>query len=207
MTNPLVANRRPPVASANDRSSNHLDSSTTNPYLFPYVGWTCMRSDCRSTTTAPQGFATFRPSAASRHQWPRRNDRAGTIRHRQCPSQRECSHPHSDETARSRRSPRKTSTAAVPHPAFSPDGVAASPQTVSRSASRASWDANPQDSRFDTTRIAPPCPPTTPLSSARHPRASCLPVRRRGPARAPAQPRRIPVRVRSRIVSSWITSI
>src|ERR1700731_1133923 len=133
-----------------------------------------------------QGSATCRPSATSRCPWLRRNDRAGTTPLRQYPSQKVCSRPHSDENGRRRRSPRKKSVAAASRPASSPDEAEGYPQIAWRSASLASWDANPPDWRYDTTRIAPPSPPATPVSSARHLRSNCLLAQR--PALVPAQP-------------------
>src|SRR5260370_32801693 len=100
--------------------------------------------------------------------------------------QKECRHHRTDETARPGRSPQKASTAAALRLAFSRDEAEATPRTASRSASLASWDANPPDRRFDTTHSAPPFPPATPVSSAPHPPQDCLKWQPQNPARVPA---------------------
>src|SRR6266403_4749431 len=97
VSNPPVAIRRPPVASASDPTSDHLDSSPTNPYPCWCAAWTCTRSDRRSTTTVPANSATCRPSAASRCPWQRHSDTTGTTPRRRYPLQKECSHRRLDE--------------------------------------------------------------------------------------------------------------
>lgn len=81
------------------------------------------------------------------------------------------------------------SIAGARRPAFSPDAVAPYPQTASRSAFRAASGANPQNSRCETIRTAPPCPPAPPESSAHHPPPNSPPARSLppAPARRPQQ--------------------
>src|SRR6267154_4657387 len=182
-TNPPAPTRHPPAWSANDRSSGPRDSSPTNPYPCPYAASTYTQPGLRPKTTAPSNSAPCRRSAESHRRSPHHSDRVDTILRRPHLSRKQCNRRHSDDIFHCRPHPQKTSAAAAPRQAPSPNAVARCPQSAWQSASPAASDSSPPASHFETTHIAPPFPPAKQESPELPPRSSSQPAQSPHPAR------------------------